>query len=347
VGSGCFVGLPEGRSLRRPFWPGRGLGPEGLWSRVRPLLGRSRGACFAGLLAGHPKVAALLSPRFVRARRSWRSVGRARGSASEGAFPEGLAVSPRRHASALDLCRPMRGLARLPPTRGPVAFGLRRGSGSRGAVFLGLSLPKEALSAGPGSVGPFPIDRTGVLCPEGRVPPGPRGLLALPEGRVETRRYRLPRPLRGRFRGLRRLLPSPRGGLLCRRPSLWLWGPEGSLRFWLAVRGSGQCRHRSPSPATLVPVDPKGSASRSRRLFQAEARLCSPPAPRCRSSPHCRSGVEVRARAGRVVAWPAPERRNHWAETRGRFGFVARRPFRRSPWPPLSRGSRSCSGRLG
>jgi hypothetical protein len=73
-------------------------------------------------------------------------------------------------------------------------------------------------------------------CPEGRAPSGPRRLLALPEGRVEARRYRLRCPLRGRFCGLGPCL-LPRGeGCVAVAPASGSGAPRSPFAFGCGSR---------------------------------------------------------------------------------------------------------------
>jgi len=81
VGAERVVVLPEGRSGRRPVVDlTRIRGPEGLWFRLRPSAGWSRGTGRCSRLAGPPRAVALLAPRVVRTRGSRLVlVGRAAG----------------------------------------------------------------------------------------------------------------------------------------------------------------------------------------------------------------------------------------------------------------------------
>jgi hypothetical protein len=232
----------------------------------------------------------------------------------------------------------------LPPWLGGPVGSVPAGPGPGGSV-ASVQAPERTLPVGRGPVGPsprfgFPGNPSPRLGRGSRArrarPPRPEAACRPSRGRGGASAFRLPRPLKGRFRGLGLgCLPRGEGGLTVAR-RLWLGCSEERLRCWHAVRVSGQCRHRSSSvcgassPAALESPPTRGSAVASRAAPE-----CSPPAPRRQSSRRRRSGVGARVPgfAGpgvsrRLAGAGAPEPR---AEACGRLGFGTRGSFCRGP----------------
>jgi hypothetical protein len=239
-------------------WAPRGFGP------VRPVRRWVPKGPPLPVLAGHPRAAALLggSP----ATRGWLRCRRLGWSAPEGAgcprsgrvgrhprapSREGVAASPRRRGSTSGLSPAYEepcpaasvpevgGVRTAPAVRALAPFSLDSASRGRPCPRIGATWALRRR-----------LDR-GLACPEGRAPPGPRRLLALPRREGGGSALPASASFEGRFRGLGPCL-LPRGeGCAAVAPASGS-RLRGVPSLLAAVRGSGQCRHRSSSPATSL-----------------------------------------------------------------------------------------------